>query len=154
MATYSLADVVDAIEATLSAAPSLARSQSFNEMTEGIHRPDTPLLQTYPEENTGTSGFSDTDRISLSGKHSLKQYLIHADLYATPRSSIGEDMKRLVKTIDELEDILDNQSYPCFGVDCITSFQWSWRRVVFSYAGTEFMGARFSIKFVAGSGGG
>jgi len=151
MGVYSLGDLVDAIESTLSVAAALERSQSYDELTEGMA--DYPTLQVYPEENAGTSGFSSTDRISLSGKHSVKEYLIHADLLAHPRAEIGEDMARLVEAIDDLEDILDTQAYPLFGAEYITSFRWSWKRVVFSYAGAEYMGARFFITVRCGSGG-
>ena len=153
MAVYVLGDIVDAIETTLSAAASLRRSQSYDELTEGVQRGDAPLLQVYPEENPGTSGHSETDRISFSGAHSVKRYVIFADLYAKQRSNIGEDMKQLVDTINELEDILDSQTYPVFGSDYILSFRWLWGRVVFDYAGVNFMGARFQILVEVGTGG-
>ena len=149
MATYNLGELVDAVETTLSTAASLGRSQTYDEITEAVQ--DWPLLQVYPEENLGTDFTGDTDRVTLSGKHSIKEYLIYADLYARQRSHIGEDMGQLVETINELEDILDDLSYPLFGRDEVTSFRWSWRRVVFTYGGVDYVGARFSIVVRAGS---
>jgi len=149
MAVYTIADLILAIATTLGAAPSLVRTQyagttvAVSRMTEGMD--DVPLLQIYPEANTTTDWTGETDRISLSGKHSIKEYTIHADLFARQRSQIDEDMAQLVTSIDELENILDTQVYPLFGRDYVTSFQWSWHRVVFGYAGMDYVGARFVL---------
>jgi len=157
MATYTIADLCDAIKDTLGVASSLARSQSYDELTEGMQ--DYPTLQVYPEANTTTDWTGETDRITLSGKHSIKEYMIHCDLLARPRSQIDEDMAQLVTTIDELENILDNQKYRVSGVGdglfgrrYITSFQWSWHRAMFLYAGVEYMGARFVLTVRCGTG--
>ena len=157
MATYTIADLIVAIAATLGAASSLVRTQyagttaDGSRLTEGMD--DVPLLQVYPEANTTTDWTGETDRVSLSGKHSIKEYLIHADLLARQRSHIDEDMAQLVTSIDELEDILDTQVYPLFGRSYITSFQWSWHRVVFRYANIDYVGARFVLVIRTGTGG-
>ncbi|KPJ77283.1 MAG: hypothetical protein AMJ81_00030 [Phycisphaerae bacterium SM23_33] len=149
MAVYTLDALLDAIEGIMDDAASLVRSQTYDELTEGIH--DYPLLQVYPEENTGTDWTGETDRVTLSGKHSVKEYTVHADIYARQRSHIAEDMKKCVDVANETEDILDNLSYPLFGLACVTSFRWSWRRVVFEYGGVKYMGARFVIVVRAGT---
>lgn len=152
MALYDIRTLIDAVAATLGAAPSVARLQSYDKISEGMQ--DYPTLQVYAEENTGTDWSTETDRITLDGEHSLKQYLIYADLYARQRSHIAEDMAQLYESINELEDILDTQDdCPPFGETYITSFRWSWRRVVFEYAGTDlkYVGARFSITIICGS---
>jgi len=77
--------------------------------------------------------------------HSIKEYTIHADLYARQRSHINEDMAQLVTTVNQLENILDAQPCPPFGMDEIVSFQWSWSQVVFDYGGVGYLGARFLI---------
>jgi hypothetical protein len=156
---YILGDIVDSIETTLSAAASLRRSQSYDELTEGIH--EYPTLQVYPSSNTGSSWNSQTDRLTFGGpvptggvveKHvSVKEYIIHADLYARQRSHINEDMEQLVDTINELEDILDTQEYPYFGRDDLYSWRWSWNQVTFEYAGVMYLGARFIITVRAGA---
>lgn len=162
MAVYTIADLIVAIAATLGAAPSLTRTQyagttaAVSRLTEGAE--DLPLLQVYPEANTTTDWTGETDRITLSGKHSIKEYTIHADLLARQRSHIDEDMAQLVATIDEFEDILDTQVYQnvpdgtgLFGRLYITSFQWSWHRVVFEYASVWYIGARFPLVIRCGT---
>jgi len=144
-----IADLIVAIATTLGAAPSLVRTQyagstaAATRLTEGM--PDYPTLQIYPEANTTTDWTGETDRISLTGKHSVKEYVIHADLLARQISQIDEDMTQLVTSINELEDILDTQTYPLFARPYILSFQWSWHWVVFEYAGAKYAGARFVL---------
>lgn len=150
MATYTLDELIDTIEAALSTAASLKRSQTYDELSEGIPG-DCPLLQVYPEENTGTDAITATDRQTLSGKHSIKEYLIHADLYAQQRRHIGEDMRSLVTAINELEDILDTRTYDLFGLSYVMSFRWHWRRVTFVYGAVEYVGARFFLTVRTGS---
>lgn len=151
MATYTLDDLVDAVHDDIAAAASLARdeSQAQDEITEGIH--DYPLLMTWIAENLGTSFESDTDRLSLSGRHSVKEYLIHSDLYVEQRAHVGQAMGQLLETINEIEDILDTRAYPLFSRDYITSFRWAWRQVTFEYGGALYTGARFSIVVRAGT---
>lgn len=155
MAIYTLADLVLAIATTLGAAPSLVRTQyagttaAASRMTEGMA--DVPTLQIYPEANTTTDWTGETDRVTLSGKHSIKEYMIHADLLARQRSQIDEDMAQLLTSIDELENILDTQVYPLFARSYITSFQWAWSRVVFGYAGADYVGARFVLVIRCGT---
>lgn len=156
MAVYTLGALVDGIETVLSAALSLTvpeggRSQTYTELTEGMNQ--TPTLQVYPEENLGTDFTGATDRATLTGKHSFKEYTIHADYYANQRTDIGQDMGRLVTGINELEDILDTQGCPPFDLDFITSFRWSWARVTFDYGGVDFVGARFRLTVRCGTGG-
>lgn len=162
MAVYTIADLILAIATTLGAAPSLTRTQyagttaAVSRLAEGAE--DLPLLQVYPEANTTTDWTGETDRVTLSGKHSIKEYVIHADLLARQRSQIDEDMAQLVTSIDEFENILDNQKYQnvpggagLFGRLYITSFQWSWHRVVFAYGGVDYVGARFVLTVRCGT---
>jgi len=152
MTTYFLGDILTGIKDTLGTAASLQRSEDYGELTEGIH--DYPLLQVYPENNPGTSRNSETHKLTLSIKHTVKEYTVHADLYAQPRGNdIGESMSILVSGIDEFENILDTQGCPPFGVNAIISFRWSWNRVTFSYGGADYVGARFVIVVRAGTGG-
>lgn len=162
MATVTVHQIVDAVEATLSTAASFAtsgRSETFDELTEGIH--DTPMLQVYPDANTGTDRAWSTDRTAFTDattgnvKHRQKEYTILADVYANQRSNIGEDMARLVTAIDEIEDILETLDCPLFGLTVagavkgpIRSFRWSWQRVIFDYGGVGYMGARFTLNLV------
>ena len=151
MATYTLDDLVNGVHDTLAAASSLTRgqSQAKDEITEGIH--DYPLLQTWLAENMGTSYESETDRLTLSGTHSVKEYLIYSDLYVEQGAHVGQAMGQLLETINEIEDILDTQTYDLFDQDYITSMRWSWRQVSFEYGGVLYAGARFSITVRAGT---
>lgn len=158
MGTYTLDALVDAIETTLSAAASLVRSQTYDELTEGIH--EYPMLQVYPAGNTGTSWGSETDRYTFRGPiagtattmyHSIKEYTIYADVYARQRAHIDEDMGKMVTTVNEIEDILDMQPCPPFGRSEIFSFRWSWDHVTFDYGGVMYVGARFVITVRCGA---
>jgi len=155
LAAYTIADLILAIATTLGAAPSLMRTQyagataAGTRLTEGMQ--DYPTLQVYHEMNPMTDRMGETDRISLSGKHSIKEYTIYADLLARQRSHIDEDMAQLVASIDEFENILDTQTYPLFSRLYITSYQWSWHRVVFEYAGVKYVGARFPLVVKTGT---
>lgn len=151
MAIYTLDQLVNGVHDTLAAASSLVRdqSQAEDEITEGIH--DYPLLQTWMAENLGTDYTGDTDRVTLSGEHSIKEYLVHSDLYIEQRAHVGEAMGQLLVTINEIEDILDTQSYSLFGLNFVTSMRWSWRQVTFEYGGALYTGARFFITVRCGT---
>lgn len=150
--TSTLAQVIDAVETVLSAAPSLARSESYDELTEGIE--DLPMLMVYPESNA-TDSTGQTDRTSFGGRGGaedkptrVKNYVIMADLYAAQRAVLGQDMSQLVETVNELEIILEDQDVkPYFGLADIKSFNWSWNRVTLVYTDPEikYVGARFVI---------
>ena len=151
MATYTLDALVNGVHDTLAAAASLVRdeSQAEDEITEGIH--DYPLLQTWMAENAGTDYTGDTDRVTLSGRHSIKEYLIHSDLYVEQRAHVGQAMGQLLVSLNEMEDILDDLSYPLFGLNFVTSFRWSWRQVTFEYGKVLYTGARFFITVRCGT---
>ncbi len=150
----TLAQIVDAIEDTLDAATTLATSQTYDELTEGMQ--DTPTLQVYPESNEQVSADSGTDRRTFGGKGGVenkpvreKVYVIHADYYARQRSHMGEDMTALVDGIDAMEDVLeDEDTGPFFGLDGIKALTWSWSRVTFIYGDEmiRYVGARFIIR--------
>jgi hypothetical protein len=151
MATYTLDELVNGVNDALAAAASLVRdqSQAEDEITEGIH--DWPLLQTWLAENVGTDYTGDTDRVTLSGKHSIKEYLVNSDLYVEQRAHVGQAMGTLLSTVNEIEDILDTQTYSLFGLDFVTSMRWSWRQVTFEYGGVSYTGARFAITVRCGT---
>jgi len=151
--TVTLHQIVDAIETTLGTATGLAVSETFDELTEGVH--DRALLQVYPDSVVTVDANTRNDRTSLSRGVAITEFVIHADLYAQQRTSIGEDMAALVPLIDAITARLEaQQGSPLFGLTItsggktycpIKSFRWSWSRVVFEYAQSQFMGARFII---------
>lgn len=141
----TIAQICDAVEETLTASTEIVRSESYDELTEGINSADTPLMQVYPERG-GADQMGTSDRTTFGGGIRVKTYTIHVDYYARQRSHIGLDMAKLVDGIDAIEEILEQQnSLPFFGLAGIKSFQWTWERVQFVYAGAAFMGARFSL---------
>lgn len=141
--SITLAQICDAIESTLDDATTITRSQSYDELTEGIH--DTPLLQVYPE-NGAQSPPGMTDRHTFGAGVRQTEFTIHADYYANQRVNIGEDMAALVNGIDAMTDVLEGQDQkPYFGLTGIQAFSWRWDRVTFDYGGVAYVGARFAI---------
>lgn len=143
--SITLAQILDAIEATLAAAPTLARSMSYDELTEGIN--DTPLLQVYPDSgNQDPAG--NTDRTTFKAGVRQTVLTINCDYYAQQRKHIGEDMAALVDGIDAMTNIFEAQdTKPYFGLDGIRAFSWSWQRVTFEYGDPNigYVGARFTL---------
>lgn len=145
MGNITLGQIIDAIEATLSVAPTLARSMSYDKLTEGIN--DTPLLQVYPESGD-QDPTGNTDRTTFKAAVRQTDFTINCDYYAQQRKHIGEDMAALVDGIDAMITIFEAQdTKPYFGLDGIKAFHSSWQRVVFDYGDAQirYMGARFTL---------
>jgi len=141
----TLAQILNAIENTLGAAVGMARSESYDELTEGIH--DLPLIQVYPESGAQDPAGT-TDRTTFRGGVRQTDLVINVDLYAQQRAHIGEDMSKLVDMIDAMQDIFEAQDIkPFFGLAGIQAFSWSWQRVVFQYGDPlrHYIGARFRL---------
>ena len=144
--SITLAQICNAIETTLATATTVVRSESYDELTEGIH--DLPMLQIYPE-GSSQSPPGATDRHTFGGAGNpvrQTEFVIHADYYARQRAHIGEDMAALVDGIDALQDVLEGQDQkPYFGLDGLKAFSWRWDRVTFVYADVNYIGARFML---------
>lgn len=144
----TLVQILDAINDTLGAAAGMARSESYDELTEGIH--DLPMLQVYPEScEQDPSGA--VDRTAFRGGVRQTYFMINADLYAQQRAHIGEDMAKLVAMLDTMQDVFEEQDYPpYFGLDGIKAFSWGWKRTTFQYGEPlrKYVGARFALKIV------
>lgn len=141
--TLTYAEMCDTIRDTLAAAPSVARAQSYDELTEGMQ--DQPAFQVYPEGCEPVAVGSATHVNTFRGGIIRETHTIHVDYYARQRSHIGEDMAAIVEGVDEIVPILEAETCPPFGLSGIKTFQWSWARVVFEYGGVQYMGARFTI---------
>ena len=148
MAVYSLGDLSKAIGTTLSAAACVQRLEQYDELTEGM--PDRGTLQVYPDQNIGTSFDSDTHKLTIKTKHTIKEYIIICDFYVRPRSQIAEGMDEFVDAVDDFENILDVQDCPNFGRGEIRSFRWNWDRVIFEYAGAQYVGLRIYVTIRVG----
>lgn len=145
MTSITLAQILDAVKATLSVAPTLARSMSYDELTEGIN--DTPLLQVYPESGD-QDPTGNTDRTTFKAHVRQTNLTINCDYYAQQRKHIGEDMAALVDGIDAMTDIFEAQdTKPYFGLVGIQAFHWGWQRVIFNYGdpNINYVGARFTL---------
>ncbi len=145
MATVSLAQLLDAVKTTLSAATGLTTTQGYADLTESLN--DFPVLQITPESGAvGATG--ETDRVTFGStpvRHHV--YTIHADLYAGPRAHIGDDISNLVDLIDALETVLVGQTGTLFGLSSIDYCRWSWSRATFVYNDERvYVGARFIIE--------
>lgn len=139
--------ICDAIEATLSTAAGLARSQSYDELTEGMN--DTPTLQVYPESG-GQDVTTNTDRTTFRAGLQQEEIVINADLYARQRSHIGEDMAQLVTSLDAIRAVLKIQktgNYFGMADKGIKAFAWTWQRVIFTYgeSAQKYVGVRFVL---------
>lgn len=146
MPDISLAQICNAIETTLGAASGMDGTQSYDELAEGLHSADLPLLQIYPQSGDCDPGGT-TDRTTYGGDVRQKRMLFHADLYARQRSHLDEDMSAATDMIEAITDVLETQNaQPYFGLAGIQSFSWRWERTVFIYTDdVKFMGARFFI---------
>lgn len=145
MTNITLGQILNAVKNTLAVAPTLARSMSYNELTEGIN--DTPLLQVYPESGDQDPTGS-TDRTTFKAAVRQTNFTVNCDYYAHTRANLGEDMAKLVDGIDAMTTIFEAQdTKPYFGLDGIRAYHWSWQRVIFDYgdAQIKYVGARFTI---------
>jgi len=141
----TLAQICDAVESTLDDAVTLAHSQSYDELTEGVH--DTPLLQVYPQSGSQDPGGGTADRTTFGAGVRQTEVVVHADYYAAERGTdIGEEMARLVNGIDAITNVIEGQDQkPYFGLVGIKGFSWRWDRVTFDYGGVAYVGARFML---------
>ncbi len=143
----TIAQICNAIESTLGAATGISRSQSYDELTEGLPPGDLPLLQVYPE--TGEADVAGaTDRSTFRAGVRQTELVIVADLYARQRSHIGEDMAALVDGVDAVIDVLeaqDTKNY--FGLAGVQAVRWRFERVTFVYGDPQlpYVGARFYL---------
>lgn len=143
--SITIGQILDAIEATLSTAPTLARSMSYDELTEGIN--DTPLLQVYIESGE-QDPTSNTDRTTFLAGVRQTELIVNCDYYAQQRKHIGQDMKALVDGIDAMFNIFEAQnSTPYFGLPGIQAFHYSFARDTFAYGAQSinYIVARFTL---------
>ena len=145
-AFVAIADICNAVESTLSAAAGLARSQSYNELTEGMN--DTPTLQVYPESGAQDIGTAN-DRTTFKAGVQQEEIVVNADVYVRQRSQIAEDMGALVTQLDAIRTVLKAQKEgDHFGLVGIRQFSWTWQRVIFEYGDPllRYVGFRVIIR--------
>jgi len=140
--SLTLVQMCDAIEGKLSVASGIARSQSYDELTEGIHEDIT--LQVWPQSGSPVSTGSATQKITLGGDVIVEEVIFFADLYR-PRRHLGEDMKAIVNGVDAIRTIMKAQNCPPFDLAGIRTFKWSWAIGSFEYQGVTDLRGRFTI---------
>lgn len=140
MSTLTVEAICDAIAAELGTVAGVKRTQSFDQLTEGMATYQT--LQVYPEEGEGVPM-----QATFRGGVKVSGITIYADLYGRQRSSIGEDMAVLVPLLDGIIGALQAQpSSSPFGLEGARDLEYSWRRVIFEYGSASFIGIRFTIR--------
>ncbi len=140
-----ITQLIDAVANTLGVASLLERSDSYDELREGMQ--DAPVIQVYADAANQDPG-GGTDRTTFKAGTRQTNLVIFVDLYARQRSHIGEDMAAVYNTLDELAEIIESQdTKPYFSDEAIKAFAWSWQRVMFEYGDpkTVFAGARITI---------
>ena len=145
-----ISEICDGVALAIESGMSLQTVQSYDELTEGLNRGDLPLAQVYWEEIDWDSEFS-TDRSTFGGGVRQKWITIHVDIYTTVRSTLSEDMRSVVISVDDLIDMLETQNTPpFFNVSGIKAFDiGNISRAIFEYAsGTQanrYMGIRCTL---------
>jgi len=137
--TVDIAEINDAIESKLGAATGMVRSQSYNELTEGIPVGDIPLLQVYFES-------ADFEPVTFQNAVQQLVLLFHADVYCRQRANIAEDIGKVVDMADAVVDVLQAERHvPFFDLHGVKDMRWRADRVTFIYAKTSYAGIRFYI---------
>ena len=132
----TLIAICDAVESHLGDATGIARSQSYDELTEGMNT--TPTLAVYPQ--SGATVYQHTFRQGVRITHAT----IHIDIIAKQRADLKGDMAVLVPLIDAVQTEIEKEREGyLFGLDGVQWGDWRWERVVFDMAGVEYIGARF-----------
>lgn len=138
LSTQTLVAICGAIESHLGDATGIARSQNYNELTEGMNT--TPTLAVYPQ--SGSTPYQKTFRQGVRITHAL----IHVDIIAKQRGDLKTDMGVLVPLIDAVQTEIEKEREGyLFGLDGVQWGDWRWERVVFVMAGVEYIGARFFV---------
>ena len=142
--SITLTQICQAIETTL--APAITYTQTASELKDGMN--DQPILQVYPNSGTSLAGTQQNDRTTFRADLRQAEIVIYADLYATPRSEIGEDFAVLLPLIDAVINEIEKQdTKPYFGLVGIKGFYWGWQQVILIYndPAQPFLGARFTF---------
>ena len=143
------AAICDAVESVLGAVTGIVRSESYDELTEGIQ--DVPLLQVWPASGAPVSSDSGTHKFTLGGDDSdftiQETITIYADLWAKQRAHIGEDMSKLVGALDNICAELRKQDCDPFDLEGLQSFQWSWVVGTAEWAKQLYLRVRFTLVF-------
>jgi len=146
MGTITYAQMCDALASTLGAATGLARTQSYNELTEDY--PDLPLLQVYPSGNEVDALSTTADRRTFRAGSRLNQVRLVADVICRTRSHLAEDVAKQLEMWEAIEAVLYTQNTkPYFGDAGIKGFHWASEMVYLGRGDTQigYAAVRFTI---------
>lgn len=139
----TLTEMCAAIAHDLKMSQKVKRVMEPREMKESVE--DLPLVQLYPQTIEG-SGDSQTDRSTFRAGVRERQVVLQIDVFARPRSHIGEDMQATLEVADGVIDRLDQQQgAPYFGLAGFKSFKWSAERAPIVNNEITYMGMRFTL---------
>jgi len=142
----TLATMCDAIEVKLGAVMGITRSQSYNELTEGMNT--TPTLQIFPAR-WNVDSRTETDRSTFRAGLRSSDNVFFCDLFIGARGgpSPGQQMSSLVGLIDLINGELETQSLaqPPFGCTGIKACWWTGEHVTLENSGVLYIGARWTI---------
>lgn len=143
----TIGEICDAIESTVSAAAGVTRSQSYDELTEGLPAGDLPTLQVYWQALSPMDPEGQTDRYAYQGAVRMKRLIFHIDGYAAQRSHLAQDNKAVVDLADAILDVLEEQdTKPYFGLAGIKAWQLeSATRGAYPYAQALYLGVKFVL---------
>ena len=142
----TIAQICDAITTVVGTVTTVTRTQSYDQLGEGINSADTPLVQVY-WQSLAMAPPGGTDRSTFVAGRRYKQFSFHVDVYGQQRSQLAEDMTALVDVVDDIIDALEAQKEsPYFDLAGIRSWALaSAERVTFQYADATFVGARLIL---------
>jgi hypothetical protein len=141
----TIAQICDAITAVVGSVSAVTRTQSYNELTEGINNADTPLAQVYWQD-LGMSVPGSTDRATFKAGRRNKQMTFRVDLHASQRGHLGQNVGDAVDTFDLILTALEAQKEkPYFALAGIQAWSLTAERVTFVYAEASYIGFRANI---------
>ncbi|MDZ4771207.1 MAG: hypothetical protein SGJ24_18960 [Chloroflexota bacterium] len=141
--TATLRALDSAIARALASAAGIVRVQDAAALTEGI--PDLPLIQVL-WTGSQTSPGAASDRLTFGAGVRSTDITFTIDVYARPRSHLGEDAARAIDTADAVQAVLESERHPpFFGVTGANAIRWRAERVTFEYGATAYAGVRFTL---------
>ena len=142
----TLAQMCNAVKATLETAIGINKAQSYNELSEGYD--DLPLLQVYPWSGETDMTALNTAQSTFRGGSRVTETLIHADVVCRQRSHLDEDMAKVVEMQEAVQSVLfDQHTRPYFGDGGIKGWRSRWEVVSFPRGDPQvtYLGVRFFV---------
>lgn len=133
MATVNITDVCDDLTTLFGAMTGIVRSYSYDELPEAHN--ELPAVEVYPNNGEATPH-------AFQGGVYRNSMVIFADVYASKRSNLPDDVGAAVPYIDRGITALEGDND--LG-DTVKGMVWAWTRALFERSGVEYSGVRFTI---------